>query len=402
MMYRHFLLFLILLFCACETNKSSDKALPEVSNHDYSLSYTVEQAPEWTHLFYRKSGWFAADGIFSIPLSGVDKQGNVGNTETLLIFGDTYIGEVENNKPLPGNLMVNNTVAYLNGNKPNTDNLSFHYKIGKEGSPETFFIPNNENSDPDQYFWCGDGFANQELDYTTYIFAYHIIMTGPNVFDFEEQNVSLIALPKGSRPPFENHRQIVTPLRVNNPKLGEGNFGSGILVNTKKAGAPDPDGYVYVYGCIGKDKNMVSSRVKPKDFEDFDEWRYWDGADWSQNIRDVVPIATAVSNELSVSPLPDGRFIAIFQIFGISDKVGMMIGSSPIGPFGKIEEIYTTPEYEEGLLPYNAKAHFNLSEPGELLISYNTITLDFWKDIQEDAHIYRPRFIKLKFDLSQF
>ena len=48
---------------------------------------------------------------------------------------------------------------------------------------------------------------------------------------------------------------------------------------------------------------------------------------------------------------------------------------------------------------YNAKAHFNLSAPNELLISYNTITPNFWIDIKEDAHIYRPRFIKIKFDL---
>ena len=72
---------------------------------------TVEPAPEWTNLFYRQSGWFGADGIFSIPLSGVDKPGNAGNHETLLLFSDTYIGEVENGKPKPGNRMVNNTVV---------------------------------------------------------------------------------------------------------------------------------------------------------------------------------------------------------------------------------------------------------------------------------------------------
>jgi len=34
-------------------------------------------------------------------------------------------------------------------------------------------------------------------------------------------------------------------------------MGAGILVNAKWAGAPAPDGYVYVYGCIGKDKNWL-------------------------------------------------------------------------------------------------------------------------------------------------
>src|SRR4051794_2956713 len=91
------------------------------SKKDTSVfSYTVEAAPEWTNLFYRNSGWFGADGIFSIPLSGVDKNNNEGNDSTLLLFGDTYIGEVKDNKPLPGNVMVNNTIAYIKGNDPDS------------------------------------------------------------------------------------------------------------------------------------------------------------------------------------------------------------------------------------------------------------------------------------------
>lgn len=181
------------------------------------------------------------------------------------------------------------------------------------------------------------------------------------------------------------------------PAVGEGNFGAGILVNTKWSGAPQPDGYVYVYACIGKDKNLVAARVKPKDFEDFTKWKYWDGISWTPDIQQLAPITNAVSNELSVTPLPDGRYALIFQVMGLSDKVGMRIGDSPVGPFGEIKEIWRTPEADQGLFCYNAKAHPNLSKPGELLISYNTITLDFWNDIQKDAGIYRPRFIRLKF-----
>ena len=65
----------------------------------------------------------------------------------------------------------------------------------------------------------------------------------------------------------------------------------------------------------------------------------------------------------------------------------------------RIIEIYITSEWKEGLWAHNAKAHLNLSKPGELLINYNTITEDFWNDIQKNAHIYRPRFIKLKYTL---
>ncbi len=384
-----FVLALGLLVSACSVKPTSTLATKQ-------LRYTVEAAPEWTSLFKRESGWFGADGVFSIPLSGVDKVGNVDNRETLLLFSDTYIGEVKNGKPQPGNSMVNNTVAIVQGNSGAPDSIRFFYKNEGNGTPQTFFVPANTTGKK-EHFWLGDGFVNRERQNTLYLFAYHIQITGPGVFDFIEPDVSLIAVPaNSSRPPFNQQRQLKTPLHIKTASLGEGNFGAGILANTKWAGAPHPDGYVYVYACVGADKNLVAARVKPKDFEDFSRWTYWNGQAWTKNMEQLKGITNAVSNELSVTPLPDGRFALIFQVMGLSDKVGMRIGASPVGPFGDIQEIWRTPEADQGLFCYNAKAHPNLSKPGELLISYNTITPDFWNDIQKDAHIYRPRFIRLK------
>jgi hypothetical protein len=41
---------------------------------DSVISYSVVAAPEWTALFNRTTGWFESDGIFAIPLSGVDSK----------------------------------------------------------------------------------------------------------------------------------------------------------------------------------------------------------------------------------------------------------------------------------------------------------------------------------------
>ena len=96
--------------------------------------------------------------------------------------------------------------------------------------------------------------------------------------------------------------------------------------------------------------------------------------------------------------MQNGKYILVFQVMGLSDKVGVRIGDSPVCPFSDIIEVWKAPEWQKGLWTYNAKAHPNLSKPGELLISYNTITADFWNDIQKDATIYHPRFIRLKFE----
>src|SRR5258706_11026862 len=97
------------------------------------FKFTAEAAPEWTKLFERTSGWFGADGIFSIPLSGADKNNNEGNDSTLLLFSDTYIGEVKDGKPLPGNAMVNNSVAYINGSDADPSKIHFYYKTSADG-----------------------------------------------------------------------------------------------------------------------------------------------------------------------------------------------------------------------------------------------------------------------------
>lgn len=370
--------------------------------HQNTTGYTFSAvaAPEWTKLFDRTSGWFGADGIFSIPLSGVDKINSDGNDTTLLVFSDTYIGEVKDGIPIQ-DTMVNNTVAYITGNEPDAAKIHFYYNTDEHDKPVSFFTPETSTEQKPQLFWLGDGFVNKEKNNTLYIFGYKVERTGPGVFDFIEPDVSLIAFPANSEPPYKKQRQIETSLHINNSTLGEGNMGAGILVNTTWSGAVQPDGYVYVYGCIGNDKNLVAARVKPKDFENMEAWRFWNGVSWSNNKDDMKPITNSVSNELSVTPMPDGKYILVFQVMGLSDKVGVRIGDSPVGPFSDIIEVWKAPEWEKGLWTYNAKAHPNLSKPGELLISYNTITPDFWNDIQKDATIYHPRFIRLKIEKKQ-
>lgn len=60
-------------------------------------------------------------------------------------------------------------------------------------------------------------------------------------------------------------------------------FGSGIFVNTKAANAPNPDGYVYIYGLIEGNKSLIVARTLPKNIEQFTTWRFWNGNDWVQD-----------------------------------------------------------------------------------------------------------------------
>lgn len=390
-----------ILLCRVFVGFSQDPVLLHKDSAAFQLNYRVEAAGDWDLLFKRNHGWFGGDGIYSIPMNGIETQGREEEIKTLFIFSDTMFGDIREGELQPGSKMVNNSVAILTGRQPRNTNMLFYGDDQPVDSTSTLFAPKTVQSKEGEYYWLGDGFVNQALDFTTYIFGYRIRNTGAKVFGFEEVGNTLIAIPKGSEPPFSDYRQFDTPLYVSkDDNQQKGSFGAGILVNTELAGVPNPDGFIYVYGVMGSEKKVLVARVRPEDFEAFEQWRYWDGTKWDADINGATEIVDRASNELSVSPLDDGRYVMVFQKDGIGSSVGLRVGLSPVGPFGPIHEIWQCPEpaANKNYFVYNAKAHPHLSEKGELLISYNVNSFDFLKDLNLDPQLYRPRFIRIKFD----
>jgi len=387
-------------FSSCSNSRTVSQTKTNAAIDLQDVKFSVEEAPEWTALFKRTSGWFGGDGIFAIPQNGKDNV--TVKSKTTILFSDTMIGEIENGKPKEGYKMIHNSVAILNGSEPEEKNISFYWDKKPDGSPESLFIPTTPNSKQGEYYWLGDGFVNHELNDNTYIFGYRIRdIKAANAFGFEQVGTTLIILPKGSQPPYNDQKQIDVPLFMPSSDLTSPlSFGSGILVNTKNSGAKNPDGFVYVYGVRGKDKNLVAARVKPEDFEKMDKWNFWNGSDWVSDINKVANLTDRVSNELSVSELPDGRYALFFQVDGLSSRIGMRLAASPVGPFGPIIEVYDCKDYlkdTKDMFAYNAKAHPALSQPGELLVSYNVNSFNFFSDIKTYPNLYRPRFIRVKF-----
>ena len=369
------------------------------------LEFTVEAAADWTQLFHRNSGWFGGDGIFSIPQSGVDSIGAGKTDKTYLVFSDSQIGEIQNGVLMPGWSFINNSVAVMEGNEPLGNKINFFWKKDAANKPASVFVPNTPLSLPGDYYWLGDGFVNPELQNETILLSYKIrsVNTG---FGFAVMGSSIISIPAGSTPPFSNVQQIDAPLFVEGDKIDNGYaFGAGIFVNTVKSGAPHPDGYVYVYGVKNMpgilNKGLMIGRVQPAGFKDFSQWRFWDGTGWSltiANIKSATVVTERVSDELSLTPLPDGRYALVFQT-DIWGSVGLRIGKTPYGPFGPVIPVWDCKEALTGkhYFAYNAKAHPNLSKPGELLISFNVNSFNYFNDLQVDPNLYRPRFIKIKF-----
>lgn len=371
--------------------KSQSKKLKS----DTLVRFKTTAAPEWTNLFYRQQGWFGADGIFEMTLRGKESVGAGEKDSVLMYFSDTMTGTVVGDTAVQNFKMINNSFAWITGLKPSDKTVRIFYNQGANGEPLNYVDPKTPDSKKGEYYWFGDGFVNQEDNNSINIFGYRTFDKSSASWDFELHGVTLITIPAGGN--FSKQTQIDLPLFLDLP-IGKGTFGAGVYVNTKKAGAPKPDGYVYIYGVLDPNKQLIVARVKPSDIKDIRQWRFWNGSTWDENSKNVKPVTNRVSNELSVTPLNDGRYLLVFQADGIGSSTAIRIGETPVGPFGPLQNIWKVPEISEppGIIPYNAKAHPVLSSGNRLLISYNTISLDYFKDIRKYPHMYRPRFFWLE------
>lgn len=389
-----FYILIALVLIGCSSTNEKQKA--PVQKADTLVSFKTYAAPEWTDLFYQNEGWFGADGIFTMTLSGDEFIGAGKQDSVLMYFSDTMTGTVVGDTAVDNFKMVNNSFAWVR--EASHEKLDINYKTDEAGNALSYFHPNTPNTQEGEYYWFGDGFVNQADNNSINIFGYRVFDKSEASWDFEVRGVTLLTIPAGSQAPFDQRSEIDLPLWMNIDSLGAGTFGSGIYVNTEEAGAPNPDGYLYIYGLLDPGKKLVVSRVKPSDLKNAEEWRFWNGKEWDVDINNVQPITDRVSNEVSLTPMKDGRYLLVFQADGIGEHTSIRIGESPIGPFGPLQQIWHVPELSEppGIIPYNAKAHPVLSDENRLLISYNTISFDYFNDILKYPHMYRPRFFWLE------
>ena len=385
----------IIISWSCHTKASA----PQIP----AFTFTVEQAPEWSDLFKRYRGWFGGDGIFCATMSGNEQQGSASKDSTLIWFSDSMIGEIINDSLQPGFSMINNSIAVLAGGKPDSNAIHFFLKKAEKNkdSAASIVTPQTPATEKGEYYWLGDGFVNTEMNNELFIFGYRIKnIPEQAVLGFKQTGTTLIHIPAGEKKSFLYTEQTDVPFLQSNNIDSSGTFGAAVLVNTTKAGAPNADGYVYIYGIRGKNKEVIAARVKAEAVEQFDQWMFWNGSKWTSDINSIKPIADHASNEFSITAIEKARYVMVFQKDALSSVIALRIGSSPVGPFGDIVDVYDTKadlKDSRNFISYNAKAHPVLSQPGELLISYNINSFDYTNDIKKFPQFYRPRFIKLRY-----
>jgi tetratricopeptide (TPR) repeat protein len=347
--------------------------------------YSATPAPEWDALFTRTSGWTGADGVYSIPLTTPD-----GQPSTLWTFNDTFLGTVDADNNRIGARILRNSTALLSGNQPNPDRIQFFFGSTRSGEPAARLLPSNPS---ERWLWSNAGIVANEK-----IYLYTLRMKplrrgdGDGMFDFAYDGISLLSDDVTSPEPFQTYTQVNAPLYAPSTcDRGSIIFGQALM--------PHSDGYLYIYGVRNDldSKKLLVARVLPEAIEDFKTYEFWDGKQWTPTLQTAAPLTDQISSEFSVTPLPDGRFVMVFQLNDfLSRTVAVRYGDSPTGPWGDAIPIWNSREDDLSIhtYTYGAKAHPQLSQPGELLISYHTSTSKN-SEQYDRADIYRPRFIRL-------
>lgn len=302
-----------------------------------------------------KTGWSGGDATYSLDLP----DGRV-----LWIFADSFLGEVNEAGQRISNKLVNNTFVLTQGNEFET------IFGGTLSNPSAILIPNDAND----WYWPSDATVHDdELQMT----LAHMRRTGSGGmwgFAYKQFDLAIFSLP-----------DLELKSLTNKVPSAEISYGSCIM---------EDDNHTYIYG-ISRDafgiKRAHAARVAGGNLSD--DWEFYNGTDWVDEPSDFG-IQANVSDQFSIFK-EDNKYYFLTQegIFGAT--IYLYESDSPVGPWNNRQLVYCTPETGGDIFTYNAFVHPELSENGELVISYNINSFQF-SDLFSNADNYRPKFVKVE------
>lgn len=326
----------------------------------------VEPDTAFNNQFRREiGGWIAADATYSIHLP---------DGRTLWLFGDTFIGEVnENGAIVPGSRFIRNSAVIQEGKSLQT------LFSGTRSSPGDFIPADHPDS---TWYWPEHGVV--ENDTLRIIVAkFRKNPDAPAGFQFAHAGNDIASF---TFPALEFTGTVPISCHPVNDVI----YGDRVLADST---------HLYIYGRKNDDPaiNIPYPHVArcPVGKLMDQQWEFYSGSGWSSDPTATKRINSfQVSQQYSVSTYM-GKYILLTQDIWLSPKIFSFVSDSPAGPWENRRLIYTTPESSDDLFTYNAYAHPQFDRNGEMLVSYN-VNGDFWS-IFSDVEIYRPRFIRIPY-----
>ncbi len=370
----------------------------------------AEAAPDaaWDAVFDRTDDWIGGDAIYSTPLPGGD---------VLWLFADTFIGQVRGGRRQPGVRMVNNTLARHAippvGETPHAAEVKFLWGSSPGAEmPQAWIKPDDKlaagpRAGRADWYWVADAtlLPGPQGGERLVIFLWRMARTAADVFGFKNVGNALAIIddPAADWTAWKP-RQVVIPdvfptvAGDQKTEPAETLWGSELFVEKRDDGEP----VLYVFGRRQVPKSaseLIVARVVAGNVEDMSKWRFRTADNWSERSADAAALTTFMTTEFSVSRLgagDDTRWVLVQSEPFLGTRILAHTAASMFGPWSAAKPIYQVPNIDakKKHFTYAAKAHPELSRPGELLVSYVVNSFDFGESAT-NAAIYRPRFVRV-------
>ncbi|HWG85505.1 MAG TPA: hypothetical protein VNT60_08510, partial [Deinococcales bacterium] len=284
---------------------------------------------------------------------------------TVWFFSDTFVGRVNPDRSRPrGTPMINNSLIVQDGEKRTV------LIGGTPEEPRSFFVP----SQPDSWYWVYDSTVENG---SLWVFLIRFSKAGSGPFGFKWHDTALaeVSLPdlkvKGIRP-------VVNAKGIS--------WGAALL--------EDGD-YTYIYGVEDRKDGKWMHLARAKRGAIYGSWDFLGEKGWTRDAAGSRRLLPGIANEFSVTRVKDGYLLVTFdttQFLGAD--ILAYTSCSPEGPWENRTLLYQTPEAVDEVFTYNAHAHPQFTEDGELLISYNQNHLVV-AALTASVDFYRPRFFRV-------
>jgi hypothetical protein len=302
------------------------------------------------------------DGAISIPID---------DTKSFWLWGDSFLGEVNDNKRSNSSPFVMGNVWQL------LDRESVKTITGGTiENPESLLKTANVEGHA-AVLWPMHGFVKNHI---VHVFMTTIVQTGTATWDFYWHSTVYYRLNLSDLSVIDKQEWLTR-------KQTDAHFGFGVT---------EYNGFYYIYGS-NPQRNLTATlhvaRARLKD-DKLQDWEYFDGNNWVRDAKEsksLQGIDIPVSEQFSVF-LHNNKFMLLTQD-RFKPEIYTFTSDGPEGPWSNKKHIYTIPEsVDSTLFTYNAMAHPQYISDNKLLVSY-CVNAKNTSDLYKDASIYKPRFI---------
>jgi len=363
----HRFLFIVAGLIILLTSNCAIGQKPVASNTEVGTA-TIDK--KFNKLFARDCcGVTGADGDYSVLLP---------DGRTVWIFGDSFLGTVKPDRSREKRTpwFIRNSMAVQEG-----DSLCSLYNV-IDGWESSLVIPPGAPkgkmfSEDTLWYWPGDGFIeNGKLK--VFMSLFNQAVKGDWGFRWQSANIATFSLPDIKLESIDH---------VEYPGSNEIHWGHAVCSGDKK--------FTYIYGAENESKNLYVARAPKGNI--LAPWEFYTGTEWVKDPKLSKPMLVIQGSEqFSVFKLKN-KYVLVVQEGGfMSGEICSYYSDSPYTGWKnrKVlchallpDDVIST----KNLFGYNALAHPQFIENGELLIS-NCVNSFVVEDVFQDASKYRPVF----------